>query len=115
MNTPDRSHLTELQHAVVQSWNLTAAGDDWEALRRSVARRVQFLLKHDFQRLLSGLYLLDVSEARVQEACRGPLAESAERIADLILERELQKLESRRRYASRGNRLTYRDEKETAD
>lgn len=84
-----------LHKALVQGWNV-AEGDDIVA---SLKRRVAFMLKHDRHRLISSLYLLDVPESKVQEALDCVSSdESAAKLADYILEREIQKLEMRKKY-----------------
>lgn len=70
-----------------------------DALLDELDRRVDFLLKHDFERLMSCMYTIDISEQRFSEAVKLPEKEKPARaIAQLILEREIQKMESRRRY-----------------
>jgi hypothetical protein len=97
----ERDEFAELRHALTQGWNLpaTPAAPEWEDLRAALARRVAHLLRHDMQRLVSAMYLLDVSEARFNAAHgAGSVDESARRLADVILEREAEKLASRRAY-----------------
>lgn len=91
----DEADTDDLRTALVQGWNVTEADDIVESLRR----RVAFLLKHDRPRLISSLYLLDVSESKAQEALACVLPdESAAKLADCILEREIQKVETRKKY-----------------
>ena len=59
---------------------------------------VENLMTHDFNRLLNSLYRIDVSEEKLKMA----LAESdnpAKTVAQMIWERELQKVETRKRYS----------------
>ena len=58
---------------------------------------IAHLLDNDFERLLNGLYRIDVSEVKVQMALTLG-KNSAEEIASLIIERELQKVATRQRY-----------------
>ena len=60
---------------------------------------VQHLLDSDFERLMNGLYRIDVDENRVKEAMAHNTNVSRE-IALLIIERELQKVETRKKYRS---------------
>ena len=58
---------------------------------------VEHLLSHDFNRLINSLYRIDVSEEKLKAA----LAISpnpAQTISEMIWERELQKVEYRKRY-----------------
>ena len=101
------SELVAMERALRQGWNLpetTTPPSDWDDLRAALARQVAFLLRHDSQRLLTALYLLDVSEDRFREAQSGKTTtESATALADIILEREREKLASRQHYKRAGS------------
>lgn len=61
---------------------------------------VEHLLSHDFNRLINSLYRIDVSEEKLKAA----LATSpnpTQTITEMIWERELQKVETRKRYSGR--------------
>jgi hypothetical protein len=100
MRRPD--DLQELSKALVQSWNITpvsAAVLSQQDVHEALVARVKFLLKHDFDRLTSTLYLLDVPESRYRLAMAAEgLDGKAEALATAIFERELEKLYLRRRY-----------------
>lgn len=73
-----------------------------EALHFRLASVVLRLLNTDLPKLLQILYRIDVEERAVKEAMIADDAELiAERIARLILKRELQKAELRQRYSGR--------------
>ena len=57
---------------------------------------IRHLLDKDFERLMNGLYRIDVDENKVKRALTTD--NPAENIAQLIIERELQKVETRRKY-----------------
>lgn len=60
---------------------------------------IAYLMENDMHRLLNAMYRLDVSEARFHEAMqRLSKEEVASHIADLVLERELQKVKTRLHY-----------------
>lgn len=83
---------------VAQSWGLSvdASMDD---LVETLARRVAWLMKHDYERLLNAIYLLDVSEQKFREATGlATNDQTARAVAELIVAREREKFESRRRY-----------------
>ena len=63
-----------------------------------LTRVIQHLLDKDFERLMNGLYRIDVDENKVKLAMTTD--QVAENIARLIIERELQKVETRRKYSS---------------
>lgn len=60
---------------------------------------IQHLLDRDFERLLNGLYRIDVSEEKVKQAFAIE-KDVAESIASLIIEREFQKVATREKYRS---------------
>jgi hypothetical protein len=71
-----------------------------EALQFKLARVVLHLLQSDLNRLLHILYRIDVEEHQVKEAMIADDPEIiSERIARLIIKRELKKAEIRERYS----------------
>jgi len=60
-------HLT--RQALVENWNITLAGDapedlNWQLLLDALEERILTLLERNPQRLLTAVYLLDISETR---------------------------------------------------
>ena len=79
----------------------------YEALREQLTEQINQLINEDFEKLVFLLYRIDVDEARM----RALLAEqgnsnSAELLADLVLERQLQKIKSRRDFNQRDQRTS---------
>ena len=95
--------LQDVHRALVQQWDIWPLEEKriaWDAILDELGRRVDFLLKHDFDRLMSCMYTIDVSEKRFSEALDLPEKDKPARaIAQLILEREVEKMKSRKRYA----------------
>ncbi len=98
----EKHDLLDIHQALVQQWGITPLGEEriaWEALMKELSRRIDFMLKHDFERLMSSMYMIDVPEQSFSEAVKLPEQDNAARaIAELIIEREAQKMESRKRY-----------------
>lgn len=70
-------------------------------LRDQLIRRIEDLLTHRRELLMSVLYRVDVKESLVVDAFRElPYEALAPRLADLIIERQLEKVRSRRTYRS---------------
>ena len=68
-----------------------------EELREELASQVNDLIQHDFEKLVFLLYRIDVDEARMRALLQHREGEDSGRlIADLILERQLQKIRSRK-------------------
>lgn len=95
------SDLSDLAHALSQGWGIglndRATRED---LLQAIAARVAHFIEHDFEKLLFSMYAIDISEdefARVMDPA--DTKGSADAIAELILEREIEKMELRKRYA----------------
>ena len=78
----------------VYGWELTA-----DALENQRAEKINLLIQRDFEAVVQLLYRIDVSEKRLRGILDSDSGEDAGRIiARLIMERQWQKIESRRRY-----------------
>jgi len=72
---------------------------DLNILHKKLSILVAYLLENDMHRLLNAMYRLDVSEAKFHQAMQSDSKEDAAfRIADLIIEREMQKVKTRLHY-----------------
>lgn len=91
------------QHGVLEEQQLaTLHSSSVEELQTLLKKQVLYLLERDFERLLQALYRIDVPEQRFKEALVAA-EDPAATITDLILQRELQKVKTRRWYASRNS------------
>lgn len=105
MVNPGPEYLVETQNALVTNWHVRPAGVcdedlNWQLLLEALEERIIYLLKHKLEKLLTALYLLDISEQVHQEAMRAPtLEEKARHLAEAILARESEKIVTRRKYA----------------
>ncbi len=72
---------------------------DLGSIHRKLSLLVAYLMEHDMHRLVNAMYRLDVSEAKFNEAMESESKEEAAiRVADLIIEREMQKVKTRLHY-----------------
>lgn len=72
---------------------------DLNTLHKKLSILVAYLMEKDMHRLLNAMYRLDVSEIKFHEAMQSMSREEAAlRIADLIIEREMQKVKTRLHY-----------------
>lgn len=69
-------------------------------LLAKLTRVVSYLLEKDFSKLLQVLYRIDISEEKLKAALASNEGEPSEVIARMILDREMQKVETRKRYSS---------------
>lgn len=73
---------------------------DEEALLTLFTARVEEMMRDDLDLLLSSLYRLDVEEYKIQHALRSATIPAAQGIASLIIERQKEKIRTRKKYAS---------------
>lgn len=72
---------------------------DLSSLHEKLSLMVAYLMENDMHRLLNAMYRLDVSERKFHDAMQSDSKqEAAIRIADLIIEREMQKVKTRLQY-----------------
>ena len=72
------------------------AGEEW---MRQLAATINHLIQTDFARLVNILYRLDVSESRLKLLLQQqPDANAGELIANLMIERQLEKIATRNRF-----------------
>lgn len=70
-----------------------------EELRQRLSVEINDLIVHDFQKLVGILYRIDINERKLKYLLRENVGEDAAVIiADLIIERQLQKIKSRQEY-----------------
>jgi hypothetical protein len=82
---------------VAQKWGISISEDgDVAAFLEDLANKIEVLWNEDPEKLLNTLYRLDVSEAKLEVAMKRPKSGSMSRdVAELIVERELQKFKTR--------------------
>jgi len=74
--------------------------DPFAQLHDFLTKQVQYLLDHDFGRLLNAMYRIDISEQRVKEILNlAEPPEIASKLADAIILREKQKMITRLKYS----------------
>jgi hypothetical protein len=69
---------------------------DQPDFKKVLAERINDLIENDFMNLVNILYRIDVSESKLKETLNSqPGKDAGHLIADLIIERQVQKIESR--------------------
>ncbi len=85
--------------------------DSVEKMRSVLTVYINDLIEKDFQKLVNLLYRLDVNENKLKQMLKVKDSENAgEIIADLIIERQMQKIEMRKRF-KQGEQNASEDEK----
>jgi hypothetical protein len=76
----------------------------FDLLKERLSSHINFLIQSDFQKLVSILYRVDVSESKLKNLLKENQGfDAANIITDLIIERELQKIRSRQEYRNDEN------------
>jgi len=79
---------------------------DEESVIQLFTERVEALMRDDLDLLLSSLYRFDVEEDKIQAALRSSTVPAARGIALLILDRQKERLKTRKSY-SKGNQTKW--------
>lgn len=75
-----------------------------EETRQKLSIYLNDLINHDFEKLVQLLYRLDIDETKLKSTLQNfPQQDAGIMIADLIIERQLQKIKSRRQFNQRDN------------
>ncbi|MGN6292276.1 MAG: hypothetical protein ACTHMV_05970 [Chitinophagaceae bacterium] len=79
---------------------------DNELRFRQLADKINDLLVNDFDRLIAILYRMDVSDIKLKNLLKNNPGEDAGRIiAELMIERQAQKIESRKQFTRREDNI----------
>ena len=71
----------------------------FDLLKERLSSHINFLIRSDFQKLVSILYRVDVDESKLKQLLKeNPDFDAATIITDLIIERQLQKIRSRQQH-----------------
>ena len=75
-----------------------------EELKQKLSLHINHLINHDFEKLVYYLYRVDVNENKMRQLLEQKEGENAAGlIADLVIERQLQKIKSRQQFRQRDN------------
>lgn len=96
---------------VASNLGLVVAGISYEEALQKLAQKINTLIDQDLHQLISILYRMDISEARLRSLLQEKEGENAgSLIAAMMIEREAQKIKSRQQYSQRDNDIN-EDEK----
>jgi len=95
-----QNQIKEIQNLVIKDFQLSAESSheilSFNKLKAWLTKEIHILMDRDFQHLLNILYRIDISEQKAKEAFSN--LNPARRLAELIIARELQKMETRTKY-----------------
>src|SRR4051812_5182133 len=87
----------ELTQYLNETFSLELKENTYEQLKARLAVRINDLINNDFTLLIHLLYKVDVNESKLKRLLKeNNTSDAAEIIASLIIERQLQKIRSRR-------------------
>lgn len=96
MKTNTLELIPAINHSLEIELPVTISQDE---MRHQLATHINYLINHDFEKLVFSLYRIDVDEARMRALLAKKDGEDAAfLISDLIIERQLQKIESRKKF-----------------
>ncbi|MEO6719732.1 MAG: hypothetical protein ABIN67_05160 [Ferruginibacter sp.] len=82
-------------------------GISMEELEQLVSVHINSLIQNDFQKLITVLYRVDVSEGKLKQLLQQNTGTDACKIiASLIIERQVQKIKTRQQYSSGNTNFT---------
>lgn len=80
---------------------------DHSVARQILANRINELVTNNFQKLVSILYRMDVSEIKLKQLLKdNPGTDAGLIIADLMMERQAEKIRSREQYSKRDENIS---------
>jgi len=96
---------TDLIPAINDSFEISLPDNiSFLELKEKLTAHINHLINHDFEKLVSLLYRIDVNENKMRQLLKQKEGEHAAGLmADLIIERQLQKIESRRKSSNDKN------------
>lgn len=85
---------------------MAVKGNDFSFNKQLIAERINELIQNDFQKLVSVLYRMDISEEKLKSLLKDNQGiDAGHIITDLMIERQLQKIKSRRQFSKRDNNI----------
>jgi hypothetical protein len=94
-----------IEAAVIQL-EITPVANDFAANRQLLVEKINDLIQHDFNKLVSILYRLDVNENKLRKLLdENAMVDASHIIADLVIEREKQKIISRQQFSKRDDEI----------
>jgi hypothetical protein len=92
--------------SIVEKLGLSTKENNFSLKKEWLALQINNLLNTDFQKLVSILYRMDVSEHKLKLLLKdNPDTDAGLLIADLMIERQVEKIKSRQQFRQRDNNI----------
>jgi hypothetical protein len=89
-------------NALLQTVTAALPETEKEDLQKKLAQYIDHLIQNDFNRLVQLLYTLDIDERKLKSLLQQhPHSDAAPIISHLIIDRQLQKAQTRQQFTSR--------------
>ena len=100
----------DIENLLQQSPVADLEKDQLAILQKNLADRINHLINTDFERLVSLLYRMDINEKKLKQLLQeNPGTDAGPIIAELVIEREIQKIKSRRQFNQRDPDISEED------
>ena len=111
----ENQHFNETAIAIRNQFGLEKIQDElggdsqqYEALKKQLSKRIEEMIDLEFDRFVNLLYRIDISESKVKQAlAEQPFSKGAEKVADMIIQRQLQKIITRKQYSASNHDLEF--------
>lgn len=99
-----KEHVSELATQLSLSLEVELPeGNSADQLKALIADHINYLISHDFDKLLRLLYKVDVSEKQLKKNLLEHKEDAGALIAQMIIERQLQKIKTRKEFKANGD------------
>jgi hypothetical protein len=97
----------ELQLYLQQNFELPMAIKEMQDVENFLAAKINTLIKDDFNFLVQILYRIDVNESKLKQVLKeNPTEDAGKIIAALLIERQLQKINTRKQFKNKDNNFS---------
>jgi hypothetical protein len=97
----------QLQREIIQTTNAQLLPETSLILfKEKLVSYINDLINHDFGKLIRILYRIDVSEKKIKEMLASSLTDAGVLIADMIIERQMQKIKTRSQYPEKNKNIS---------
>ena len=95
----------DINESLSQTWGLQTQSqnlsqDPFADVRRALSEKIALMLDREPQKLTQAFYRLDVNSEKAEAILKtAPLSEVSDRLAQLVIEREIEKAKTRAKYS----------------
>jgi hypothetical protein len=94
----------QIIHEVAKEMGMTLRDDEYSITKNLLVTRINELVATNFDKLISILYRMDVNETKLKLLLKNnPDTDAGLLIANLMIERQAQKIKSRQQFSQRDN------------